>query len=304
MITAVLAFVFIWSLSYGRIPQPWQLLICVGLGIALTLTTRHKHGGFISIDVYAQGSRLKHLNPTQKFWTLLGLIIVCVASRTVLTGVFLMLVMLSLAVFVGGLKLHHYVQIIVLPVSFLLIAGIALLIEVSPEPIGVFNLPLFGSWLVVTEAAQQRTALIISRALGAVSCLTLLSVTTPMTDIIGVLRSARCPDLIIDLMYLIYRYIFILLNLNHQMHDAARSRLGFINYRTSLRTTGRIYANLLSRSYNFAGKNFDAMESRLYDTGIRFLERKHKLTPLEIVISAVILIITFSMSIVLPLPPP
>jgi len=209
-----------------------------------------------------------------------------------------MLVMMSLAVFVGRLKLHHYVQIIALPVSFLLIAGIALIVEVSPEPIGVINLPVFGSWLSITETAQERTALVVSRALGAVSCLTLLSVTTPMPDIIGVLRKARCPDLIIDLMYLIYRYIFILLNLSHHMHDAARSRLGFINYRTSIRTTGQIYANLLSRSYNFAGRNFDAMESRLYDTGIRFLEQKHKLTSLEIVIAAAVIIITLFLSII------
>jgi len=299
MITAVLAFIFVWSLSYGRVPQPWQLLFCIGLSIALALAGGHKHGGVISIDVYAQCSRLKNSNPTLKFWTLLALIIVCVASRTVHTGIFLMLVMLSLAVFAGGMKLHHYVQIIALPVSFLLIAGIALLVEVSPEPIGVINLPVLRSWLSITSSAQDRAALIVSRALGAVSCLTLLSVTTPMPDIIGVLRKARCPDLIIDLMYLIYRYIFILLNLHTHMRNAAGSRLGFIDYRTGMRTTGRIFANLLSRSYSFASRNFDAMESRCYDSGIRFMQRKHKLTSIEIIISTALLVIALFLSFIL-----
>jgi len=298
MITAILAFVFMWSLSYGQILQPRQMLICAGLGIALAIAGRHRHGGFISIDIYAQGSRLKSSNPILKFWTLLALIIICVASMSVLTGIFLTIVMMSLAVFAGGLKIHQYVQIITLPVSFLLIAGLALLFEISPDPVGVINLSVFGSWLSVTASAQERTATIVSRALGAVSCLTFLSVTTPMPDIIGVLRKARCPDLLIDLMYLIYRYIFILLSLHHHMRDAAKSRLGFIDYRTSMRSTGKIYANLLSRSYVFASRNFDAMESRLYDTGIRFLEHKHKLTPVDIGISAALLIIAVLLSFV------
>jgi len=273
-------------------------MCCLGLGIALAFADRHEHGGVLSIDIYAQSSRLKNTNPILKFWTLLALIIVCVVSASVFTGIFLMLIMLIFAVFVGRLPLHHYIKIIALPISFLLIAGIALLVEVSPEPIGIVYLKVFNSWLCVTSTAQERTALIVSRALGAVSCLTLLSVTTPMPDIIGVLRKVHCPDLIIDLMYLIYRYIFILLNLHHHMRDAARSRLGFIDYRTSMRSTGKIYANLLSRSYNFAGKNFDAMESRCYDSGIRFLERKYKLTSIEVVISAALLVITLSLNFI------
>ena len=292
MITAVLAFVFLWSLSYGRVPQPWQLLICFLLCAALAVAGRHKHDGVISIDAYAQRSRLKKADPALKFWTLLALTITCVASGTVFTGLFLILAMLLFAVVVGGLPLPKYLQIIALPVSFLLIAGLALLFEFSPEMTGVLNIPLFGSWLSVSAAAQERTALIVSRAIGAVSCLTLLSVTTPMPDIIGVLRRARCPDLIIDLMYLIYRYIFILLILNHEMRDAARSRHGFRDYRTSMRSTGKIYANLLSRSYTFAGRNFDAMESRCYDTGIRFLEHRNPVSPAQITTSVAVLIIS------------
>jgi cobalt/nickel transport system permease protein len=119
-----------------------------------------------------------------------------------------------------------------------------------------------------------------------------------MPEIIGVMRRVRCPGLIIDLMYLIYRYIFIILTLHHTMYDAAKSRLGFRDYRTSLRATGKIYSSLFARSYGFAGKNFDAMESRCYSTEIRFLERRKELTPLHVSISALFLIISFCLSLV------
>jgi len=272
MITAVLTFAFVWSLFYEQIPQPFLLPLCAGLGIFFAFTRRHRHSQLLSNDVLAQISRLKKVNPTLKFWTLLVLMIISVASRNPYTGLFLMLAMFILAVFVSGVSVHHYVQVMVLPISFLLIGGLALLFEVSSGPTGVLNLSVFGFWLSVSEKAQSQTALVITRAFGAVSCLCAMSVTTPMPDIIGVLRRARCPDFIIDLMYLIYRYIFILMSLHHEMRNAAKSRLGFRDYRTSLRATGKIYANLLARSYQFAGRNFDAMESRCYDTGIHFLE--------------------------------
>jgi ABC-type cobalt transport system, permease component CbiQ and related transporters len=156
--------------------------------------------------------------------------------------------------------------------------------------------PVFGVWLSVSVKSQAHTALIVSRAFGAVSCLCFLSLTTPMPDIIAVLRRIRCPSFIIDLMYLIYRYIFILLSLHHEMHDAAKSRLGFKDYRTSLHATGKIYANLLANSYQFASKNFDAMESRCYDTGIRFLERRISLTAPQIFVSVVLLSVSLCLS--------
>ena len=120
-----------------------------------------------------------------------------------------------------------------------------------------------------------------------------------MPDIIGVLRRVRCPELIIDLMYLIYRYVFILLSLHHDMHDAAKSRLGFKDYRTSLRATGMIYSNLFVRSYQFASRNFDAMESRCYDAGISFLKQPVKVNPAHIAVFAVILGVSLYISLVI-----
>ena len=296
MITAALTAAFIWSLNYGKIPQPYLLPACVAAGITLALIRRHKYTQIITIDVLAQSSRLRRINPTLKFWTLLTLMTITIASGTVYTGLFLIAAMLVLAVLVGGAKIHQYINIIALPLTFVLIGGLALLYEISPEPTGILSIKIFGAWLTISEKAQSQTALTISRAFGAVSCLNLLSITTPMPDIIAVLHRARCPEIIVDLMYLIYRYIFILLTLHHEMRNAAKSRLGFKNYRTSLRATGKIYANLLARSYQYASKNFDAMESRCYDTGIKFLQHPQKTTHTQIIASSALILTTLYLS--------
>jgi cobalt/nickel transport system permease protein len=105
------------------------------------------------------------------------------------------------------------------------------------EPSGVLNIGLFGGFLRVSAATQARTALLLCRALGAVSCLYLLSLTTPVSEIIGVLRRAHIPALVSDLMYLIYRYLFLLLELYGVLRSAVESRLGFRGLRFSLRST-------------------------------------------------------------------
>jgi hypothetical protein len=124
VVTAVLAVVFAWCLFHGQIPPPILILICAVLGISLGYFSRHKHSGVLSIDTLANKSRLKNVHPALKVGTLLALMIICIVSNNPLTGVFLLIAMLILAVFVGGLKLHSYIHILALPVSFLLIGGL------------------------------------------------------------------------------------------------------------------------------------------------------------------------------------
>lgn len=292
MITAILTMTVIWCLFYSRMPTPGLVLLCLVSGIVLTVMGRHRHTQFLTIDVQAQASRLNKVNPLLKFLTVLILMILCVAAKTPLVGLFLMIVVPVLVVCAGRLALSKYIRLLSLPLSFLLLSGLALLFEVSANASGAVHIPVFGVWLCVSAKAQLQTTLVIARALGAVSCLYLLSLTTPMAEIISVLRRLRCPEIIIELMYLIYRYIFILLSMYHTMRNAAKSRLGYINYRTNLRTTGSLYSNLLSRSYRFAGRNFDAMESRCYDTKIHFLESRKPVTVLPVLVAAAVIVLT------------
>ena len=252
------------------------------------------------IDSLAQKSRLKNVNPALKFCTCLALVIIAVTSKNVYTGIFLMITMLILALFAGGLRLSQYTRILSAPLMFLLIAGLALLFDVSSEPTGILNVNIFGFWLCITDNTKIQTSLVISRTLGAVSCLLLLGLTTPMPDIIGVLRRFRCPDILIDLMYLIYRYIFILSSLHYQMNAAVKSRLGFMDYRTSLRSSGSIYSKLLARSFQIGSKNFDAMESRCYDTGIRFLEHPKSLTGTQLSVSVLFILASLCIGLLAP----
>ena len=297
IITAILTALVSACLGWGRMPPGPLGLLSVGLGLVLGLLGRHEHGGALSIDALAQRSSLGGVNAVLKFWGSLALLLLCVLSASALPGLALVLLMGVLTVRGGRVPLHDYLSLLALPAAFLLISALALLWSWGDSPAGVLNIPLFGGWLSVSPAAQARTALVICKALGAVSCLYLLSLSTPMAEIIAVLRRAHVPALAVELMYLIYRYIFILLDMHRTMHDAAQSRLGYDGFRLSVRTTGSSYANLLARSIKRAGACFDAMESRCYDGEIRFLEREKPVLPVHAAAAAGLLILTFGLSL-------
>lgn len=292
IITAILTILVIWCLFYSVVPSAMLIFLCVFIGAFLAVMSAHEHEGFLTVDVLAQKSRLNRVDPTLKFWTVLILMFLCVASKSAIIGLSLAILMLFLIVLVGGMELHDYLSLLSLPVSFLLISGLALLFDYRVQPIGVINFPLIHGYLSVSQSGQARAALVISKAFGAISCLYLLSLSTPMSEIIGVLRRIHTPDIVIELMYLIYRYIFILLEMYRSMKDAAQSRLGFIDFSTKLHTTGKIYTNLLSRSYRKANKNFDAMESRCYIGEIRFMENKKSISYTHMISAIGVIILT------------
>ena len=274
---AVLAGFVLFSLFVGTLPTAAVLALCVLAGGALAVFGHHSHGGVLVIDVYARRSRYFAWSPALKTGGCVLLLVLCVASPSPWVPLALALIMAFLTVW-GGIRFYDYLALLSLPAAFLLLSGLALLWDYVPVMDGVAAIPLWNGWLVVTAAAQVRARLVMARALGAMSCLYFLSLSTTMPEILSVLRRAHVPSVMTELAVLIYRYLFVLLSAYETMQDAAASRLGYSTFARSIRTTGAVYGNLLAASFRRAGACFDAMESRCYDGEIRFLEREKPVT--------------------------
>jgi len=123
------------------------------------------------------------------------------------------------------------------------------------------------------------------KVFGAVSCMFLMTLSTPSHELFSVLHKIHCPSLFTELMHMIYRYIFILLEVQHNMQISAEARLGFCDFRTSCYSFGQIAANLFIVALKKANAYYDAMEARCYDGTLCFLEEKKKL-PLPYIIAS------------------
>lgn len=274
IISTILTVLTLGCLFYKQVSTPTLWGICIAVLVLLLPFLHHEHSGHLAIDVFANNSRLNRFRAMPKFLFTLLCMIVSIAAPTPYAGLIIAVLLSVITVAIGGIALHDYLSLLTVPISFLMLSALALLIDFYDTPSGVLQIAFFQKYLCITAEAQIHTILVIGRALGAFASLYLLSLSTPMHEIIGVLDHLHMPKVIVELMYLIYRCIFILLSMHQAMKTSAESRLGFHNYRTSIRTTGKIYSNLLHRSYQMASKMFDAMESRCFNGEIKFLNSK------------------------------
>jgi len=110
------------------------------------------------------------------------------------------------------------------------------------------------------------------RVLGAISSQFFLVLTTPMTSILLILRKARVPKVLIETSLLIYRYIFVFIEVMETMHIAQELRLGYSSWIKKIKSTSLLIGNLFIRTLEQGERTFTAMNARGYDGNIRVLE--------------------------------
>ena len=124
-----------------------------------------------------------------------------------------------------------------------------------------------GLGLPVFQEGITFGILVFSRALAAISVLNLLVFVTPMETLMDSLRWFRVPDVILDTMMLMYRYIAIVSEESSRMRKAQESRLGYsksVSIPRKLANFGTLAGMLLTRSFDQAIKVGNAMIARGY----------------------------------------
>ncbi len=225
----------------------------------------------LSIDKLCYQSKLRSRSAEEKFSFAVLTLCVCVCCRCAAVSCAVLLAMGLMTVCRGGVPLRRYLRLLLLPLSFLLLSALAITVQVQPAPLDLFAVRL-GGWFFTGSRAALAYALTLSvTALAAVSCLYFLSLTTPVPEILDVLRRLRCPKLVTELMLLIYRFIFVLLETASAIGVSQRCRLGNRDGRTSMRSFGQLGAVLLVRSAKRADALYASMEARCYDGELRVL---------------------------------
>lgn len=243
---------------------------------------RHHH----NLDYYSYCSMLREWNSGFKvLFSFLALILV-IAADCVPVSFLTILYMGILTVGKGKIPLGEYFRLLKIPMVFIFMSGFAIAFQIGGTPEEAVLLPCgvrlcvicFGNFCMIAKTGFVTACTVALKALGAVSVMYMLTLSTPMGDILAVLGKFHVPALIVELMHLIYRYIFIMSDIWHLQKDAARSRMGYHNYKSSLRSFAFGLSNLLVISLKRANACYDAMEARGYDGELRMLEEKHAFT--------------------------
>ncbi len=237
----------------------------------------------------AYASRFRSVHPGKKVLATVLLLALAVTLQSITAGVLLAVGMGALSVWGGGTPFGIYVRLLKIPLIFIILSLIAIVVNVVPGAapaasagtgasagLGIFadsgvSASLGIVTLSISSEGLYRGAKLAASAFGAVSCLYFLALSTPLSDIFYVLEKIKCPFLIIELMLLIYRFIFLLWSVAGELGKAADSRMGNRDFKTAVRTSGQMFATLFIRALKRSSAIYDAMESRGYDGRINVL---------------------------------
>nr|WP_320160374.1 cobalt ECF transporter T component CbiQ [uncultured Methanoregula sp.] len=218
-----------------------------------------------NLDSVAQQSAFRHIHPGTKLILALGSLILCLQSPfpvvPLLAGVVLSLVLIV----PGRINPQLYGALLLGPAFFAIMSVIVLLFMLGGgDVIWRFNPVTWINLTITTEAVKQST-LVLCRVFGCSISLFFIALTTPMTDLFNGMKRIGIPVELIDLMMIIYRYIFIVYAQAVEIWQAQVMRLGYSRPREAIRSFSMLCGMLFISSWNAGEDLIRAMDCRCYD---------------------------------------
>lgn len=227
----------------------------------------------IGIDKYAYNSNIARVKTSDKmFFAIIPLIICLIANDKVISIVTLIFMAFG-TIILGGFSFKKYFTFLLVPSGFLIIAVLTIIVNRFDNNTAgeLFYFKLFGNTFGITEKSLNTGLTLYLKALATVSCLYFISLNTPMNSIINFLKKIRIPMIIIELMELIYRFIFIIWEQAGRIHTAQNSRLGYLGFKRSLKSLGQLLSMVFIKSMNRVERIDIALESRGFNGNFEFL---------------------------------
>lgn len=224
------------------------------------------------IDKYAYMSALRPLDPTQKVLLTFLLLITCLCSSSIVMFCFVIGLMGWITIYKGHIVMSLYLKLMTIPLTFLLLSILTLLFEFSSDAsVYLVSLPIGNFYVGITSSSLQTVCILFFKVFASVSCLYFLCLSTPMTDILRVFEKVKCPTFLIEMMSLIYRFIFVLIDTAFTMHTAQASRLGYKSFRLGIKSLGMLLSTILIRTLKINNNLYTALECRGYAGSLKVL---------------------------------
>lgn len=215
-------------------------------------------------DAYPLQSRLRLVHPAVKMGLYLVYTALALASQSVVVSMALLVVVVLGAAYTARVGLLRLLRLMMIPASFVLLGSFSVMMEINPAEAWL-HISVFWVTLGISPTGFYSGILLMARSFSAIAVLYALVLNTSITDMIFVLRKLKVPEVLLDIMVLVYRNIFVFSDAANDIYISQKSRLGYRNFRTSLRSTaqlgGRIYVLANSR----AEHQYQSMSSRCYN---------------------------------------
>ncbi|MBK3493725.1 cobalt ECF transporter T component CbiQ [Viridibacillus sp. YIM B01967] len=228
------------------------------------------------IDKYAYMNRWQHIHPIEKIVLAFFLLLFSLTVKDTLVSLITFIVMSAFTILGAKIPFKYYFKLLLVPGFFLLSSMMTILISFTSNtiliPSSLWTTEFLGLHIFITKHSVETATQLFFTVLSSISCLYFLTLTTPVHDIMHVLRKLKVPALLIELTEITYRFIFVFLETSLKMHQAQNARLGYLTVKQSIHSLGLLVSSLFIHVFQRSKELIIAMNSRCYMEDIKLLE--------------------------------
>lgn len=213
------------------------------------------------ITQFSYLNRWRLLAPEAKFFFMLAGLCAAFAAGHPLVACLVAFLYALLTMIGAGVPVKVYLRTAA-PALLFMVAGLfSLALTVS----GAELLPRWSA------AGLGEAGRVGGRSLAGLAALLFFVFTTPLSDMIALLRRWRAPEVLLDIMVVSYRTIFVFSDAIREMGVAQAARLGHGDFKTTMRSAGLLLANITLQVWRRSLALHQAALARNGDGPLRFL---------------------------------
>ena len=186
----------------------------------------------------------------------------------------LTIVAMSLStIYLGGFCIKTYMKQYLIPFTFLLTGVAAVIFEqVDHSNMGVlFSVKIFGAFYGISVESLQNGLTIFLKAFACVSCLCFFSLNTPVSSVLTYFKKIGFSKILIELMELIYRFIFVILEESKKIYIAQSSRLGYKDFYSSINSSGELVTSVFIKAFRRVDCVSASLEARGFNGNFDYI---------------------------------
>lgn len=214
------------------------------------------------IDRIAHSNRWRDRHPGEKLFLCGGLLVLSLLGSPFYHGPLVILITFLLAWRGAGIAPLTLVSLWILPFGFISLGlpGLLISLDMSPH----FSI----QW---QPAGLHLAATVFLRAMSAFSAVLLFAITTPIANLVHPLKTLHIPQPVIDLVFLMHRMGFLLMESADHIHRSQKARLGYGTWRQSLHSLGLLASALLLKALDRGYRLEMGLESRGFSGSLTVL---------------------------------
>lgn len=243
----------------------------------------------IQMDALAYRSRMLHWAPLGKLLLVIVVLVVNVMTQSVVTAFAVMALGLCLMAYSTNMKIPFMLGVAIGEAILILIIACGIIsVNGDVSQPCIWQAKFLWMDFYMTADSFNQAWLVMIRAVAGITVMMAFATSTPIPHLSQALRQIRIPPEICEIIVLIYRYAFLLLERMDTMWSAASSRLGFSGFMRSIKTVASIAVGIFTTSMNLADKAQISLECRGYQGYFPIYRRPPKAGVKWVVVAVVV----------------